>query len=75
MTEALACGTPVVATAMGSVPEIVGEDGEVGVLAGVNKWDEMVEAIKRREVGGSRSLSLPRSGRGALQCLGDGRWL
>jgi glycosyltransferase involved in cell wall biosynthesis len=46
MTEALACGTPVVATAMGSVPEIVGEDGEVGVLAGVNKWDEMVEAIK-----------------------------
>jgi glycosyltransferase involved in cell wall biosynthesis len=45
MTEALACGTPVVATAMGSAPEIV-SDGEVGVLAGEGEWDEMVEAIR-----------------------------
>jgi glycosyltransferase involved in cell wall biosynthesis len=36
MTEALACGTPVAATAIGAAPEIV-VDGEVEVLAG--RWD------------------------------------
>jgi glycosyltransferase involved in cell wall biosynthesis len=45
MIEALACGTPVVAAAMGSAPEII-KDGEVGVLAGAYQWDEMVAAIK-----------------------------
>jgi glycosyltransferase involved in cell wall biosynthesis len=45
MTEALVCGTPVVADAMGAAPEIV-KDGEVGVLADAGKWDEMVAAIK-----------------------------
>jgi glycosyltransferase involved in cell wall biosynthesis len=45
MTEALACGTPVVADAMGAAPEIV-KDGEVGVLVGEGEWDEMAEAIK-----------------------------
>jgi glycosyltransferase involved in cell wall biosynthesis len=45
MTEALACGTPVVASAMGSAPEIVA-DGEVGVIVEPGKWEEMVEAIK-----------------------------
>lgn len=45
MTEALACGTPVVATAMGAASEIV-EDGEVGVLVASGEWDEMVAAIK-----------------------------
>jgi glycosyltransferase involved in cell wall biosynthesis len=45
MAEALACGTPVVAVAMGAAPEII-EEGEVGVLAGPGEWDEMVTAIK-----------------------------
>ena len=45
MTEALACGTPVLAAAMGSAPEII-KDGEVGVLTGAYQWDEMVAAIK-----------------------------
>jgi glycosyltransferase involved in cell wall biosynthesis len=45
MTEALSCGTPVVASAMGAAPEIV-KDGEVGVLVGEGEWDEMVGAIK-----------------------------
>jgi glycosyltransferase involved in cell wall biosynthesis len=45
MTEALACGTPVVADAMGAASEIV-KDGEVGVLVGAGEWDEMVAAIK-----------------------------
>ncbi|MDX6381364.1 MAG: hypothetical protein QOI57_2388 [Rubrobacteraceae bacterium] len=45
MTEALACGTPVIANAMGAAPEVV-KDGEVGILAGAGEWDEMVTAIK-----------------------------
>jgi glycosyltransferase involved in cell wall biosynthesis len=45
MTEALACGTPVVASAMGSAPEIV-KDGEVGILRLPYRWDEMVAAIR-----------------------------
>lgn len=45
MTEALACGTPVVADAMGAATEIV-SDGEVGVLVGAGEWEEMVGAIK-----------------------------
>jgi glycosyltransferase involved in cell wall biosynthesis len=45
MTEALACGTPVVATAMGSAPEIV-KDGEVGILRPPYRWEEMVAAIR-----------------------------
>jgi glycosyltransferase involved in cell wall biosynthesis len=45
MTEALACGTPVVATSMGSAPEIV-KDGEVGILRPPYRWDEMVAAIR-----------------------------
>ncbi len=45
MIEALACGTPVVADAMGLVSEIV-KDGEVGVLVGAGESDEMVATIK-----------------------------
>ncbi len=45
MTEAFACGTPVVADAMGAASEIV-KDGEVGVLVGAAEWDEMVKAIR-----------------------------
>lgn len=45
MVEALACGTPVLATALGAAPEVVA-DGEVGVLVGPRRWDAMVAAIK-----------------------------
>ena len=45
MTEALACGTPVVTDAMGAAPEIV-KDGDVGIVVGAGEWDDMVAAIK-----------------------------
>jgi glycosyltransferase involved in cell wall biosynthesis len=51
MIEALACGTPVVATAMGSAPEIV-KDGEVGILRPRYRWDEMVAAIRNGRLEG-----------------------
>jgi len=46
MTEALACGTPVVAFKRGSVPEII-QDGVNGFIVG--NVDEMVEAIGKTE--------------------------
>lgn len=44
MIEAIACGTPVIAWNMGSVPEIL-EDGVTGFL--VNSMDESVAAIEK----------------------------
>jgi glycosyltransferase involved in cell wall biosynthesis len=44
MTEAMACGTPVVAWRNGSVPEVV-SDGETGFI--VSSVDEMAEAVGR----------------------------
>ena len=60
MAEALACGTPVVASPYGAAPEIV-DDGVTGFLR--ERDDELVEALGR--VGGStarRAGSRPSSG-------------
>ena len=39
MTEAMACGTPVIATPRGSVPEVVA-DGETGFIVSVENYAE-----------------------------------
>jgi glycosyltransferase involved in cell wall biosynthesis len=44
MVEALACGTPVVATRRGSVPEII-VDGVTGFIA--DEAEDMIEAVRR----------------------------
>ncbi len=44
MTEAMACGTPVIATPRGSVPEVV-EDGRTGWIVSVERYPE--EAAER----------------------------
>lgn len=44
MIEALACGTPVIAYRLGSVPEII-DEGTTGFM--VNSIDEAVQAVKR----------------------------
>jgi glycosyltransferase involved in cell wall biosynthesis len=44
MTEAMACGTPVIATPRGSVPEVIA-DGETGFIVSVERFAE--EATER----------------------------
>ncbi len=43
--EAMACGVPVVATTGGALPEVVGKDGETGVLVPPNDPSELATAI------------------------------
>jgi glycosyltransferase involved in cell wall biosynthesis len=47
MTESMACGTPVVATPRGSVPEVI-TDGETGFIVSVEDYpSQAAEAIRR----------------------------
>jgi glycosyltransferase involved in cell wall biosynthesis len=47
MTEAMACGTPVIATPRGSVPEVVA-DGETGFIVSVENYvEEAAGRLKR----------------------------
>jgi glycosyltransferase involved in cell wall biosynthesis len=45
--EAMSCGVPVVATTGGALPEVVGVNGETGLLVEPNNPDALVEAIAR----------------------------
>jgi glycosyltransferase involved in cell wall biosynthesis len=47
MTEAMACGTPVIATPRGSVPEVVA-DGETGFVVSVDGYPAEAAAVLRR---------------------------
>src|SRR5438094_227824 len=46
MIESMACGTPVIATRFGAVPEVMG-DGQGGIV--VDQWREIPEAIARAD--------------------------
>ena len=46
MVEAMACGTPVVATRRGSVPEVI-EDGRTGII--VDDFEDLAPAIARAD--------------------------
>jgi glycosyltransferase involved in cell wall biosynthesis len=45
--EAMSCAVPVVATTGGALPEVVGNDGETGLLVEPNNPDALVGAIRR----------------------------
>ena len=45
--EAMACGTPLVATTGGALPEVVGRDGETGLLVPPNDPDALAGALIR----------------------------
>jgi glycosyltransferase involved in cell wall biosynthesis len=46
MIESMACGTPVIATRWGAVPEVI-EDGHSGII--VNHYREMADALERAD--------------------------
>jgi glycosyltransferase involved in cell wall biosynthesis len=46
MIESMACGTPVIATRFGAVPEVI-DDGVSGVIVGT--WREMGDALERAD--------------------------
>jgi glycosyltransferase involved in cell wall biosynthesis len=45
--EAMACGVPLVATTGGALPEVVGTDGETGLLVGPGDPDALAHALLR----------------------------
>lgn len=45
--EAMSCAVPVVATTGGALPEVVGRDGETGLLVTPNDPDALVGALRR----------------------------
>ena len=51
MIESMACGTPVIATRFGAVPEVI-EDGVSGVI--VDRWADMPGALERADAIDSR---------------------
>ena len=46
MIESMACGTPVIATRFGAVPEVI-DDGVSGVI--VDRWQDMAGALERAD--------------------------
>jgi glycosyltransferase involved in cell wall biosynthesis len=52
MIEAMACGTPVIAYPLGSVPEVI-DEGKTGII--VNSEEEAVQALKYQVEGINRS--------------------
>jgi glycosyltransferase involved in cell wall biosynthesis len=46
MIESMACGTPVIATRWGAVPEVI-EDGRSGII--VDRYTEMPDALERAD--------------------------
>jgi len=46
MIESMACGTPVIATRFGAVPEVI-DDGVTGVI--VPSWRDMGDALERAD--------------------------
>jgi glycosyltransferase involved in cell wall biosynthesis len=47
MIESMACGTPVIATRHGAVPEVIEEDGRGGLI--VDSWREMPAVLERAD--------------------------
>src|SRR5206468_5152582 len=46
MIESMACGTPVIATRWGAVPEVI-EDGRSGII--VDRYTQMADALERAD--------------------------
>lgn len=61
--EAMACGTPVVASRAGAIPEVVGEDGECADLVTPGDAEELAAGLARQLRDPGRRERLGRAGR------------
>ena len=66
--EAMACGVPLVATTGGALPEVVGNDGETGLLVAPDDPGELASAIGR--ILDDPDLAARLGAGGAAECSG-----
>jgi glycosyltransferase involved in cell wall biosynthesis len=66
-SEAMACGLPVVATAAGALPEVVGTSGEAGLLVPYRDGDALAKAITEAVLTPNRAESMGRAARRRIE--------
>jgi glycosyltransferase involved in cell wall biosynthesis len=64
--EAMACGTPLVASRTGALPEVVGDDGAAGLLVAPGNADALAAAVDRLLGDPSRRTHMAAAGRGRV---------
>jgi glycosyltransferase involved in cell wall biosynthesis len=68
-SEAMACGLPVVANAAGALPEVVGSDGEAGLLVPPRDPDALAAAIQSILADPERASRMGRAARSRVERL------
>jgi glycosyltransferase involved in cell wall biosynthesis len=66
-SEAMACGLPVIATAAGALPEVVGPSGEAGLLVPYRDVDALAKAITEVALEPERAETMGRRARQRIE--------
>jgi glycosyltransferase involved in cell wall biosynthesis len=68
-SEAMACGLPVIATAAGALPEVVGTSGDAGVLVPQRDADALAEALTQVALTPGRAEQMGRAARRRIESV------